>query len=332
MLAGVTPATRGKIDVKGRIFPMIELNAGIHPELSGRENVYFLGTVMGLSRADMHKRMNQIEEFCELEEWFDQPVRKYSSGMLARLGFAVAMNIEADILLIDEVLSVGDISFQRKCMEAMAKIQRADVTILLVSHVIQISERVCSKGFWLDKGKLMSFSDMRSVASQYYQQSIHHEFIRQQKDAHPAIYKDTGQIVFDSITILDNDGKPSKQVETGKAMSIRMEYTLTEPVEDLLIYFGFLTVEMIRLGRFSSSGEPSPPADRMKGVVECTIPTCTLLPGSYSLFVSAGTPEFNFFKGENLLLFQVTDPSFDYIQQNFDYIVFDTEWNYSSRP
>jgi len=115
VLAGVTPATRGKVKFKGKIFPMIELNAGIHPELTGQENVRLLGAIMGLSRLDIEEKLPAIKEFTELGEWFNTPVRKYSSGMMARLGFGVAMNVDADLLLVDEVLAVGDLRFQRKC-------------------------------------------------------------------------------------------------------------------------------------------------------------------------------------------------------------------------
>ena len=109
VLAGVTPPTRGRVEVRGRIFPMIELNAGVHPELTGRENVHLLGAVMGLGRREVRAKLPAIENFCELGEWFDKPVRMYSSGMLARLGFAVAINVDSDIIMVDEVFAVGDL-------------------------------------------------------------------------------------------------------------------------------------------------------------------------------------------------------------------------------
>ncbi|MGB7339469.1 MAG: ABC transporter ATP-binding protein, partial [Phototrophicaceae bacterium] len=151
ILAGVTPPTQGNIEVGGRIFPMIELNAGLHNELTGRQNAYMLGAIMGLSRAEINERIEQVKEFSELGDWFERPVRKYSSGMLTRLGFSVAIHVDADILLIDEVLSVGDITFQRKCFDHMERLQAdQNTTMIFVSHSIRQVERLCERTLMLD--------------------------------------------------------------------------------------------------------------------------------------------------------------------------------------
>lgn len=152
VLAGVTPPSRGNISVKGTIFPMIELNAGIHPELTGIENVRLLGAVMGISKKKIESKMEQIEDFCELGEWFRRPVRKYSSGMLARLGFGVAMNVDSDIILIDEVLGVGDIAFMRKCYARIEELYMSGSTILFVSHNLHQIARVCKETILLEEG------------------------------------------------------------------------------------------------------------------------------------------------------------------------------------
>jgi len=167
VLAGVTPPTRGKVDVRGRIFPMIELNAGIHPELTGRENVYLLGAVMGLTRQEMTARMPEIEEFCELGEWFDRPVWKYSSGMLARLGFGVAMNVDAEILLIDEVLAVGDVRFQNRCLGRMKEQRDAGKTIVFVSHVMDMVQYLCQRVVFLADGSVVGEGDPERLITQY---------------------------------------------------------------------------------------------------------------------------------------------------------------------
>jgi ABC-type polysaccharide/polyol phosphate transport system ATPase subunit len=156
VLAGVTPPSQGQVRVQGRLFPMIELNAGIHPELTGLENVYFLGAVMGFSRRDMKARMRKIEEFCDLGDWFQRPVRTFSSGMLARLGFAVAMNMTADVLLVDEVLAVGDLSFQNRCLEAMRNHREAGKTILFVSHALETVQYLCQRVIFLEEGRIIA--------------------------------------------------------------------------------------------------------------------------------------------------------------------------------
>jgi len=169
VLAGVSPPTRGSVEVQGRIFPMIELNAGVHPELTGRENTYLLAAIMGLSRREIEVKMPEIEEFTELGDWFDRPVRMYSSGMLVRLGFSVAINVDADILLVDEVLAVGDITFQRKCFDKIEQMQNSGNTIVFVSHAIRQVERLCDKVLVLDEGRQIAFGDTVDTVSQRVQ-------------------------------------------------------------------------------------------------------------------------------------------------------------------
>ncbi len=168
ILAGVTPPNKGRVRVSGRLFPMIELNAGIHPELTGRENTYLLGAIVGLRRRELNARMKTIEEFCELGEWFDRPVRVYSSGMLARLGFSVAVNVDTDILLVDEVLATGDIGFQKKCIDRINEmIARDGTTLLLVSHSPHEVESLCRDGILLDNGVPVFSGPPKELLEQY---------------------------------------------------------------------------------------------------------------------------------------------------------------------
>lgn len=172
VLAGVSPANFGSVTTNGRIFPMIELSAGMHMDLSGRENVRLLGAVMGIPKRELESKIPEIEDFCELESWFDKPVYQYSSGMLARLGFAVAMNIDADILLIDEVLSVGDYVFQKKAINKMSSLINSGATVLLVSHSPYTIERICNQAILLDHGKLLHSGNPAEVLSEYYKKNM----------------------------------------------------------------------------------------------------------------------------------------------------------------
>ncbi|MBF0371107.1 MAG: ABC transporter ATP-binding protein [Magnetococcales bacterium] len=153
VLAGVTPPTSGTVMVDGGMFPMIELNAGVHMELTGRENIRLLATVIGLSREQIQKNLPEIEAFCELGEWLDRPVRMYSSGMMVRLGFAVGVHINADILLMDEVLAVGDMGFQNKCLEHLEALRGRGKCTLFVSHNMQRIRRMCDRVLVLEKGR-----------------------------------------------------------------------------------------------------------------------------------------------------------------------------------
>lgn len=156
VLAGVTAPTAGRVEILGRIFPMIELNAGLHMELTGRENVRLLGAVMGFTRREIETRLPEIEDFCELGEWFDKPVRTYSSGMLGRLGFGVAVNVESDVILIDETFAVGDLKFQNKSLARVRQMRESGATILLVSHSLETLQFVARRGILLEEGRLLA--------------------------------------------------------------------------------------------------------------------------------------------------------------------------------
>jgi lipopolysaccharide transport system ATP-binding protein len=156
VLAGVTPPSRGRVEVHGRVFPMIELNAGVHPELTGRENTYLLGAIMGVSGSRMGTLLPEIEEFVELGDWFDRPVRTYSSGMVARLGFGVATRIESDILLIDETFAVGDLKFQNKSLARIKELREGGATVILVTHSLDMLQFIAQRGIVLDEGAIVA--------------------------------------------------------------------------------------------------------------------------------------------------------------------------------
>ncbi len=167
ILAGVTAPTAGKVEIRGRIFPMIELNAGLHMELTGRENVRLLGAVMGLSRKEIEERLPEIEDFCELGDWFDRPVRMYSSGMLGRLGFGVAVNVESDVILIDETFAVGDLKFQNKSLARVRQMRESGATILLVSHSLETLQFVAQRGILLEEGRLIASGSALEAINTY---------------------------------------------------------------------------------------------------------------------------------------------------------------------
>lgn len=150
LIAGVLRPTQGQVTVTGRVSPLLELGGGFHPDLSGLENIQLNGVILGLSRKEVAARTAQIIEFSELGPFIDQPVRTYSSGMMARLGFSVVANLDPEILLIDEVLAVGDASFQTKCLEKMKEFKRAGVTIILVSHSSRDVEFLCDRAIWIE--------------------------------------------------------------------------------------------------------------------------------------------------------------------------------------
>jgi len=167
VVAGITKPTTGTVSVQGRISALIELGAGFHPEISGRENVFINGIMLGLTKREITRRFDEIVEFAELEDFIDAPVKTYSSGMYMRLGFAVAIHVDPDVLLIDEVLAVGDEAFTHKCLDKFAEFRRRNRTVLLVTHALNLVERFCDEALWLNDGRARAIGDPRRVVSAY---------------------------------------------------------------------------------------------------------------------------------------------------------------------
>jgi ABC-type polysaccharide/polyol phosphate transport system ATPase subunit len=167
LVAGITKPTSGTVAVHGRVSALIELGAGFHPEISGRENVFINGIMLGLSKRDITRRFDEIVEFAELENFIDAPVKTYSSGMYMRLGFAVAIHVDPDLLLVDEVLAVGDEGFTHKCLDKFAEFRRRGKTILLVTHSLSVVERFCDEALWLDHGHARAHGDPKRVVDAY---------------------------------------------------------------------------------------------------------------------------------------------------------------------
>lgn len=167
LIAGVSLPTKGDISINGRIAPLIELGAGFHPELTGRENVFLNGVILGMSHKEVEAKFNEIVSFAELEEFIDEPIKHYSSGMYFRLAFAVAVNINPDILLIDEIIAVGDESFQKKCFKRMEEFQKQGVTMVLVSHDKTMISKMCNRVVQLDGGRIVRNGEPKSVLRHY---------------------------------------------------------------------------------------------------------------------------------------------------------------------
>jgi ABC-type polysaccharide/polyol phosphate transport system ATPase subunit len=167
LIAGIGKPTAGTVDVRGRVSALIELGAGFHPEISGRENVFINGMMLGLSKREIARRFDDIVAFAELEDFIDAPVKTYSSGMYMRLGFAVAINVDPDVLLVDEVLAVGDEAFTHKCFDKLAEFRRRGRTVLLVTHALDLVTRFCDEALWLDGGSVREQGDPKRVVDAY---------------------------------------------------------------------------------------------------------------------------------------------------------------------
>ena len=230
-LTGILVPDQGSVKTVGRVSALLELGAGFHPELSGRENVFLNGAILGLKRKEIEKRFDDIVEFAGLEQFIDSPVKNYSSGMFVRLGFAVAANLEPDVLLIDEVLSVGDENFARKSAEKIDQFRRDGRTIVFVSHGLDSVEQLCETVAWLDHGEIQMIGPAAEVISAY------------RGDSHDAVTTPeefgsrwgSGEIQISSVEMFDGAGQPVEHPRTLDPMTIRVNVTAHAPIQDSVL-------------------------------------------------------------------------------------------------
>lgn len=322
VLAGVSPPTHGRIDVRGRVFPMIELNAGMNADLTGRQNVQVLGAVMGFAPEEIARRLPEIEAFCELGEWFDRPVWMYSSGMLARLGFAVAVNVDAEVLLVDEVLAVGDLPFQRKCFAKIDALYRSGAAVVFVSHSLRMVERLCARALYLHQGRVVACGPTGDVVNRY-ELDTGAELLER---AGPPVDSDRADYVIhiQNVEILDASNHPTSQLETGEACTLRLHYQSATTTQAPIIGIG-ISQETTYVTGFSNElvnaqMQITPGA----GVFECHIPRLLLLNGLYSVSVKVrGADGSTLGGGANLVYFSVHTPK--EVRRAHEYGIFMTD-------
>jgi len=296
ILAGVSPATRGDVRIRGRVFPMIELQAGIHPDLTGRENIELLGAVMGYGPREMAGRYDAIAEFSELADWLERPVRMYSSGMQARLAFSVAINTDADILLIDEILGVGDYSFQKKCIEKLEQSRlSSDITLVFVSHNPYQVQRLCDRVLVLDKGRQAHLADAADTLRLYFSngaENIETENEQGQLPLPPFEQRDgSGDLRITAIETLAGEDGQSRSLLTGGAATFRMHYVVDKAVRSPNFGVRIFDSQSTCLLSFNMN-DPDPNLSLgPEGFVDCRIDSLPLLPGEYMLQVKVAGPE-----------------------------------------
>lgn len=221
MLAGIYVANKGNIRVKGKLIPFIELGVGFNPELTGRENVYLNGALLGISRKQMDELYDQIVSFAELENFMDQALKNYSSGMQVRLAFSIAIQAKGDILLLDEVLAVGDAAFQKKCLEYFNELKREKHTVVLVTHDMNSVERFCDRAMLIEMGEIKMIGKSADVAREYEEMFIREEIDRKSPKHDGNIYADDPvQVISTSV---EQDGKKTKSIKAFKDFTIKFK-------------------------------------------------------------------------------------------------------------
>ncbi len=311
VIAGITKPTSGTVLVRGRVSALIELGAGFHPEISGRENVFINGMMLGLTRREIQQRFDEIVDFAELRDFFDAPVKTYSSGMYMRLGFAVAIHVEPDVLLVDEVLAVGDEAFTHRCLDKFAEFRRRNRPVLLVTHSLPLVERLCDEAVWLDAGQTRAGGDPRRVADAYVADVDRTEgdflaaadartrlsVAAAPDETAPAIEDlsraaegrwGSREVEVSDVTLLNARGEDTRAFHSGEAVTIGMTVRAVHPVEDFVFGIGVFNADGVCVYGTNTDIDGFEP-DRLTGDahVQFRIDALDLVDGTYKLDVAA---------------------------------------------
>ena len=308
LIAGTIEPTSGGIRTRGTIASLLELGAGFHPDLTGRENVYLYGAIMGLSRRRMRERFEAIHAFAGIGDYLDQPVKHYSSGMYVRLGFAVAVEVDPDILLVDEVLAVGDEAFQRKCLAKMAEFRQRGKTLLIISHDLMIIRKVSDRILLLDRGEIRGLGEPDGVVTQY-RDAV-------ERDQAGATRREwgSGEIRLTALRLLDALGVPlaaDAALPSGQGVRVEIDYAAATEVEDPVFGFSLADAE----GRLLHGSNTQVAGRRFgpltgQGRLSLTLPCLPLGGGVYHLSFSAHSWDHRqqFHRLDHALRFRVRHP------------------------
>lgn len=316
VIAGITKPTSGEAEVRGRVSALIELGAGFHPEISGRENVFINGIMLGLSKRDIQSRFQEIVDFAELSEFIDAPVKNYSSGMYMRLGFAVAINVDPDVLLIDEVLAVGDQAFVHKCLDKIGEFRRKKKTIVLVTHSLGLVEKLADEALWLDRGKIQLRGDPKKVVDAYLAQvSARDEAVLaaaeaqavaefEEKVSRPegegeevepvsAFARERGrwgsrEIEIAEVALLGQDGEPRHVFQTGEPVTVRLKVRASGKIADFVFGVAIFNADGVCCYGTNTHLEELVPVELSgAGEVRLVIDRLDLVEGGYFLDVAS---------------------------------------------
>jgi len=325
ILSRITEPTNGKGDIYGRVGSLLEIGAGFHPELTGRENIYLNGSILGMSKAEIRKKFDEIVAFAEIDQFLDTPVKRYSSGMYVRLAFSVAAHLEPEILIVDEVLAVGDVAFQRKCMDYMKKLARSGITILMVSHNLFAVKAMCRRVLLLSAGR-RQFDGLPAEGIDLYEKESRLEadpwaigVIGEDIDRWP--------IVIRLMEYLDTEGRPRTVYDYGERMRVRIHYDVRSPVKYPNFYFAIRRSDNVACCSFSAArdGVTTPLLDK-SGVIELQTPPLRLVSDQYGSWAIVWDREFkNLYCGQIGPMFHVRD---EILNSDFGVFHEPAEWNW----
>lgn len=321
LLCRVLEPTSGVVSARGRVSALLELGAGFHPDLTGRENVFLNGAFLGLPRKQMRERFDDIVAFAELERFIDEPVKHYSSGMYMRLGFAVAVHVDPEILVIDEVLAVGDMPFRQKCFAKLSEFKQAGMTIVFVSHDLTSVGRFCDEVLWVDAGRVRSHGPADSVINAYLSEA------RQRGDLQVAVtshnlpdVQDTrqerwgsGEVMINTVTLTDDNGVAAWDVAPGADIHVQVTYTAKQRIPAASIGVGVHRADGVYVGgSHSAAAGKTFTLEEGEGEITCEIPNTQIHAGGFDLSVGIWPATnwrqpFDMWKGVSRLIVTPTD-------------------------
>jgi ABC-type polysaccharide/polyol phosphate transport system ATPase subunit len=286
LLSSITKPTSGTIRIRGRVSALIEVGAGFHPELSGRENIFLNGCILGMGRKEIQQKFDEIVDFSGLEGFMETPVKRYSSGMYVRLGFAVAAHMDPQVLLIDEVLAVGDFTFQGRCMRKMAQIAKSGATLIFVSHNLSNVKLICKEALCLIEGTVVSRGDPETVVAAYRS----HKF--SSREGQPISLDASqktgdGSVEIESVELLGDNGMPVESLRTGDELTVRVSYFAKARIPQPQFSVSLRDDRGMLLAGFVS-GKDGFQVEQIsgRGVAEVRIPRLSLMPGTLELSVA----------------------------------------------
>jgi len=283
LISRVTWPTSGRVRVAGRVVSLIELGAGFHPELTGRENIYLGGGLFGLSRRDIDRRFDDIVQFAEVQRLIDTPMKRYSSGLYARLGFAVAIYSDPDIVLVDEVLAVGDAAFRRRALESLRRLIAEGKTVLFISHDMWNVRRLCDRILWMEQGQVRAFGPAAEIAERYMTE-VNLRAIGNRDNALQSHRTGTGELRYTNVEIVDAIGRPVKAVAEGGALIVRAGYAAAAIVDAPVFQIAIVDVDTgLVVATATSSAADVPARVAGEGEIQCRFDALPLRRRQYVL-------------------------------------------------
>lgn len=299
ILSRVTTPTSGEVKVKGRIASLLEVGTGFHPELTGRENVYLNGAILGMERNEIDRKFDEIVDFAEVEKFIDTPVKRYSSGMYVRLAFAVAAHLEPEILIVDEVLAVGDAEFQKKCLGKMGDVAHQGRTVLFVSHNMDAIRKLCPTSILLDSGQTELIGNSESVTRKYLGLNATRSTRKLDLKSHA--------IDILEIVCKDADGAIKNIFRWDEPLYIEISYKVYEKIPNMAIGLQINSNVGDPIFTTSSQSSESPDLPIGSGISSVTLPSCFLSPGEFTVFVNAHSPYDALASMDHAIQFQIED-------------------------